>query len=58
MMVTLTFLTLLTSPMFTVHNDKDRRHNNEGSLPYYQVEAVAGLDFVVGVGTPGYPWHN
>ena len=30
----------------------------EGSLPYDQVEAVAGLDFVARVGTPGYPWHN
>ena len=30
----------------------------EGSLPYDQVEAAAGLDFVVRVGTPGYPRHN
>ena len=30
----------------------------EGSLPHHQVEAVAGLDFVVNVGTPGYPVHN
>jgi len=30
----------------------------EGSLPYSQVEAVAGLDFVVNVGTPGYAVHN
>ena len=30
----------------------------EGSLPHDQVEAVAGLDFVVNVGTPGYPLHN
>ncbi len=30
----------------------------EGSLPYSQVEAVAGLDFVVNVGTPGYAVPN
>ena len=30
----------------------------EGSLPHDQVEAVAGLVFVVNVGTPGYPLHN
>ena len=30
----------------------------EGSLPYDQVEAVAGLDFVARVGIPGYPLHN
>jgi subtilisin family serine protease len=30
----------------------------EGSLPYDQVEAVAGLDFVVNVGTPGYAITN
>lgn len=30
----------------------------EGSLRYDQVEAVAALDFVVSVATPGYPWHN
>jgi len=30
----------------------------EGSLPYDQVEAVAGLDFVVNVGTPGHPLYN
>lgn len=31
---------------------------NEGSLLYDHVEAVAGLDFVINVGMPGYPWHN
>ena len=30
----------------------------EGSLPYDQVEAAAGLDFVANVGTPGYAIHN
>ena len=30
----------------------------EGSLPYDQVEAAAGLDFVVSAGTPGCPRHN
>jgi hypothetical protein len=30
----------------------------EGTLPYSQVEAVAGLDFVTNVGAPGYPLHN
>ena len=30
----------------------------EGSLPYHKVEAVAGLDFVLCVGMPGYPIHN
>jgi len=30
----------------------------EGSLPYDQVEAVAGFDFVVNVGTPGYALHR
>ena len=30
----------------------------EGSLPYDRIEAVAGLDFVTNVGTPGYALHN
>ena len=30
----------------------------EGSLPYHKVEAVAGLDFVLCVGMPGYAIHN
>jgi len=30
----------------------------EGSLSYDQIEAVAALDFVVNVGTPGYALHN
>ena len=30
----------------------------EGSLPHDRVEAVAGLDFVVNVGTPGYPLYR
>lgn len=51
-MVILTFLTLSTSPMFMVHNDKDKSFKIEGSLLYDRVLAVVGLDFVVGVGTP------
>jgi hypothetical protein len=30
----------------------------EGTLPYDRVETVAGLDFVLNVGTPGYALHN
>ncbi|MFC1905165.1 S8 family serine peptidase, partial [Chloroflexota bacterium] len=30
----------------------------EGSLPHSQVEAVAGLDFVVNLGLPGYPLYH
>ncbi len=30
----------------------------EGSVPYGQVENIAGLDFVKGITTPSYPWYH